>query len=62
MKPKRYPYSGKIKKELVEPVQYDYPEQAFDDFATKAISYLNTKRPDHINIACQLMESYKYYS
>lgn len=62
MKPKRYPYSGKIKKELVEPVQYDYPEQAFDDFATKVISYLNPKSPDHINIACQLMESYKYYS
>ncbi|MCK1242409.1 hypothetical protein MX041_03315 [Streptococcus uberis] len=62
MKPKRYPYSGKRKKELVEPVQYDYPEQAFSDFVTKAFNNLNPNREDHIVIACNLMDKYQYYS
>lgn len=62
MKPKRYPYSGRIKKELDEPVQYEYAEHAFNDFTTKAIIHLNPKRQDHIDIACELMDSYRHYS
>lgn len=61
MKPKKYPYHG-TKKELERPVQYNYPEEAFSDFVTKAMNILNPNKYEHLEIALRLMDSYKHYS